>query len=138
MCRTRFISAYIFADAGYDVWLPNARGNFYSRKHKTKDPDLSSSGFWDFAWYEIGIYDLPAVIDYVLQETLSPKVYCIGHSQGTTELIALLAVKQEYNDKIYAASLLGPAGYTRVHPILYAVASVMKVRKCQYSNQSIG
>lgn len=38
--------AYLLCDSGYDVWLGNARGNAYSRKHKqytTKDKE-----FWDF------------------------------------------------------------------------------------------
>lgn len=34
------------ADAGYDVWILNARGNRYSRAHVELDPDLFD--FWRF------------------------------------------------------------------------------------------
>lgn len=101
----------MFADAGYDVWLPNSRGNFYSRNHVTKDPNVPFSGFWRFSWYELGVYDYPAVINYVRQETQQEKVYYIAHSQGTSGLMTLLSERPEYNQFVAAASLLAPIGY---------------------------
>ena len=38
---------YALADAGYDVWLGNVRGNTYGRQHVSLNPDKDSS-FWDF------------------------------------------------------------------------------------------
>ncbi|KAL0110383.1 hypothetical protein PUN28_013789 [Cardiocondyla obscurior] len=38
--------AFILADEGYDVWLGNARGNMYSRKHYL--PDIKKELYWDF------------------------------------------------------------------------------------------
>lgn len=61
----------------------------------------------------MGIYDQPAVIDYILQKTAVPKLYYIGYSQGTTSIMVLLSEKPEYNEKIAAASLLAPVGYMR-------------------------
>lgn len=53
--------AFILADAGYDIWLSNSRGNYYSRHHKIYDPDKDRE-FWDFSYTEMGMYDLPVVI----------------------------------------------------------------------------
>lgn len=78
-------SAYKFADAGYDVWIGNARGNTYSRQHMTINPD--DPKFWDFSWHEVGIYDLPATIDYILEHTNQTKISYVGHSQGVTAYV---------------------------------------------------
>ena len=56
-----------FTCVGYDVWLPNMRGNSYSRNHTTLDPDLPE--FWQFGFEESGLVDYPETIDFILEKT---------------------------------------------------------------------
>lgn len=97
---------YQLADAGYDVWLGNARGNTYSRNHTSLSPLFAK--FWYFSWQEIGLYDLPAMIDYILYTTGQQQILYIGHSQGTTSFYVMTSERQEYNDKISAMFSLSP------------------------------
>lgn len=77
-------SAYKLADAGYDVWMGNARGTEASREHVLLDP--KEKEFWSFSWHEIGYYDLPACIDHILNATNHEKLFYIGYSQGRLEI----------------------------------------------------
>ena len=36
--------AFLLADAGYDVWMGNFRGNTYSKDHI--DPTISKEDYW--------------------------------------------------------------------------------------------
>ena len=76
--------AFVAARAGYDVWLGNSRGNTFSRKHVSLDADKDAKQYWDFDWQEMGLGDLPAFIDYILDDTEQEKLAYIGHSQGTS------------------------------------------------------
>lgn len=115
---------FLLADAGYDVWMGNSRGNTWSRKHVSLDPDFDLAYFWNFSWNEMGIYDIPANIDYILAQTGAPNLFYIGHSQGTTVFYVMASEKPEYNDKIRLASLLGPAAYMEhlENPLLQLMA----------------
>ena len=66
MHYTDVAPAFVAARAGYDVWLNNSRGNTYSRRHVSLDPELDKEEFWAFSWPEMGKYDTPAVVDYIL------------------------------------------------------------------------
>ena len=55
---------FIMADAGYDVWLGNSRGNTYGRRHVDLSPD--DPAFWAFSWDQMASFDLPAKIEYAL------------------------------------------------------------------------
>lgn len=43
--------AYILADAGFDVWLGNIRGNTYSNRNILYPSD--SNQYWAFSWDEV-------------------------------------------------------------------------------------
>uniref|UniRef100_A0A182W0D0 Lipase 3 n=1 Tax=Anopheles minimus TaxID=112268 RepID=A0A182W0D0_9DIPT len=102
--------AYLLADAGYDVWMGNARGTRYSRKHVHLDPDRSNE-FWNFTWHEIGLYDVPALIDYVLTVSDQPRLHYAGFSQGTMVLFVLLSERPEYNAKLIDMQAISPSVY---------------------------
>lgn len=101
--------AYILADAGYDVWMGNTRGNTYSRNHTTLDPCSTCADFWSYGWGDSGIHDYSAELDYILEKTGQDSLHFIGHSMGTTQLMVLLSERPEYNNKIKDAYLMGPA-----------------------------
>ncbi|KAJ8968395.1 hypothetical protein NQ314_002317 [Rhamnusium bicolor] len=102
--------AFLLADEGYDVWMGNARGNKHSRKHINFDPDKDSQ-YWMFSWHEIGVYDLPAIIDYILKKTGNRKLMYVGHSQGTTTFFVMASEKPQYNRYIKVMAALAPVAF---------------------------
>lgn len=121
---------YLLADLGYDVWLGNARGNRYSREHTEFDPDGDRNHrrqFWDFSWHEIGVVDVPTMIDYVLTVTGFKRLQYIGHSQGTTSYFVMCSELPEYNDKIISMHALAPVAFmSNLHsPLAQAAASIL-------------
>lgn len=101
---------YILSDAGYDVWMANARGNYYSRGHARLSVD--SEEFWRFSWQEMGEFDLPATIDYIrkVKKSTDP-IDFVGHSMGATALLVLLSTTPQYNQYLRIGILLAPLAY---------------------------
>lgn len=87
--------AFFFADAGFDVWMNNSRGNCFSRDHKYLDPD-NDECFWDFSFHELGKFDQPALIDYILKHTGNKTLTYFGHSQGTTQMFAGMSMDPDF------------------------------------------
>ena len=83
--------------AGYDVWMGNYRGNTYSTNHVSLDP--AEYEFWKFSWDQMGQYDLPSMLGYVLNHTQASKIQYVGHSMGTTAFMAMSDYHQEIYDK---------------------------------------
>lgn len=94
------------AKRGYDVWLGNSRGTTYSRNHTRLDP--KSRKFWNFTLDEMIEYDMPAVIDYILEKTGQTTLAYVGHSQGSAIMLGLLSSQSRYNEIIKPFIALAP------------------------------
>eukprot|EP01094_Clydonella_sp_ATCC50884_P023669 TRINITY_DN5737_c0_g1_i1.p1 TRINITY_DN5737_c0_g1~~TRINITY_DN5737_c0_g1_i1.p1 ORF type:complete len:428 (+),score=111.39 TRINITY_DN5737_c0_g1_i1:77-1285(+) len=98
---------YILADAGYDVWMGNNRGNYYSINHTTLSP--KSNEFWEFSWDEMALYDFPAMIQYTLGVTNQPRLAAyVGHSEGTIQAFAALSTNASLADLMNGFVGFGP------------------------------
>ncbi|KAF2886350.1 hypothetical protein ILUMI_19823, partial [Ignelater luminosus] len=74
---------------------------------------------------DIGSYDLPAFIDYILHVTKNEKLFYIGHSLGTISFFILNSEKPEYNKKIRLMVGLGPVAYfgNTISPVIHFLAT---------------
>jgi lysosomal acid lipase/cholesteryl ester hydrolase len=59
----------------------------------------------------MGVSDLPAVIDYILETTGSEQIFYVGHSMGTTMFYVLASERPEYNSKIRTQFSLAPVAF---------------------------
>ncbi|KAM6184820.1 gastric triacylglycerol lipase-like [Rhynchocyon petersi] len=106
--------AFILADAGYDVWLGNSRGNTWARRNVYFSPD--SVEFWAFSFDEMAKYDLPATIDFIVRKTKQEKLHYVGHSQGTTIGFIAFSTNLELAKRIktfYALAPVATVKYTK-------------------------
>lgn len=105
-------SGYYLADRGYDVWLANFRGGKHSISHLTLLAD-DDNDYWDFSFHEMGYYDYPAIIDYVLAKTNRPQLQLIAYSQGTTAFFVMCSERPEYNAKVQSMHGLAPVVFEK-------------------------
>lgn len=103
--------AFILADAGYDVWLGNARGTSYGRRHVSLSP--SQPEFWDFSFNELARYDVPAMLRYVRKTTGAAQVDYVGHSLGASIFFAVVNYHPYINSWVRVAAAMAPAAHIR-------------------------
>ena len=108
MNRQEVAPAFVLAGSDYDVWMGNNRGTRFSQGHVSLN--TSEARYWDFSWEEMGTKDTPAFIDYIIKTTGRTKISYVGHSQGTTQLLAGASlIPDYYKEKILVSCLLAPA-----------------------------
>lgn len=116
--RPEVAPAFVMARQGYDVWMGNNRGNRFSQAHTSLSTD--SAEFWDFSWEEMGTKDTPAVIDYILKTTKQKQISYIGHSEGTTQIMAGASLIPEfYKEKVNLAVLLAPPASMKNNSVVF-------------------
>jgi len=104
---------YVLADAGYEVWMTNNRGNRYTKTHSKFTQKDDYKPFWGFSWDEMAQYDVPANTEYIKRVSGVDKVHYIGHSQGTTQWFAHLSVNTTNQARYKSFIGLGPVMYVQ-------------------------
>jgi len=105
------------------VWLGNARGNAYSRRHVnlTREDDA----YWNFSWDQMAAYDLPAAFAYVLAhqpKSYKPQLFYVGHSMGTVMYWASMSERgAEIESAVELMVAMGPVAFVNnmISPIKY-------------------
>jgi lysosomal acid lipase/cholesteryl ester hydrolase len=102
-------AASILAQNCSNVWLGNSRGTVNSYLHVNLTTD--DSEYWDHSFDEMGRYDVPANVEFILNYTNEPQLIYVGHSQGTTQFWLANILHDNLGSKIRAMAALAPVLY---------------------------
>ena len=83
-------------EKGYDVWMANSRGTKYSNRNVRDGKWDSMDERWAFSWADMGLYDLPANLEKISEETGIEKVTIVGYSQGSAQTLYALAKNEDF------------------------------------------
>ncbi|CAG7721685.1 unnamed protein product, partial [Allacma fusca] len=103
---------FALSKASYDIWVANNRACEGTRHKNLTQSDFK---YWDFRkspMKYIARYDVPAVIDHVLNTTNSPALDYVAYSLVGLVVIMTLASRPDYNDKIRKMAVMGSACYS--------------------------
>lgn len=134
------------ADACFDVFLLNTRGNCYSRRHAYLNPNAEFGEFWNFSWDQAAFHDFPCVFNYIRSITNQKKFFYIGHSQvrgdcvdfcdvyrfiaslwsqGTSQILAFLSRYPKWNEQFHAISLMAPVAFVSNPKLFFLIARIL-------------
>ena len=86
-------------------------------------------------------YDLPSQLNKALDTTGQSQLFYIGHSMGTTTVMAMADIHPEMKEKIILANLLAPVAYVEhmKSPIalIAPFANLLEVKKVLVFNPEI-
>lgn len=127
---------FFLSDNGYDVYFGNVRGSKFATGHKWLS--TKSDDYWRFDFHEMGVYDLPPMIDLALQLSRAPKLFYIGHSQACPQALALLSLRPEYNEKIAQSHLFAPvANMMYIRPSAKVLVPIFLVSDANWSTRCL-
>jgi len=91
------------------MWFGNNRGTTNSYKHVMFT--VEDDEYWNYTYNEMGKYDLPANIDFILKEEGVSKITYMGHSQGTTQFWVANTMYPDLGSKIEKMVAFAPVMY---------------------------
>nr|XP_056706473.1 lipase member M-like [Euleptes europaea] len=108
---------FMLADAGCDVWIGNNRGTSWSRKHQNLT--VNQEQYSAYSFDEMATYDLPAIINFILEKTGMPNMHFVGFSQGATEGFIAFSSMPYLGHKIKMFYALAPLSTLKNSPSPY-------------------
>ncbi|XP_049817537.1 tear acid lipase-like protein isoform X2 [Aethina tumida] len=105
-------TAITFWEQGYEVWIPNHRGTWYSEGHVNLT--INDYNYWNWTFHEIGIYDYAAFFEKISEVTNSNDLIFVGHSMAGSSSLAYASLYPEHAQKyLKILILMGPVSYMK-------------------------